>query len=52
LKTAEEFVKIVLELVQKDNPQLRFSFNNGIKWGHMFMLNNSVVTFYNFSYEV
>ncbi len=28
LKTAEEFVKIVLKLVQKENPQLRFSFND------------------------
>jgi len=27
LKTAEEFVKIVLKLVQKENPQLRFNFN-------------------------
>ncbi|MBA7497492.1 hypothetical protein ES704_00220 [subsurface metagenome] len=27
LKTAEEFVKIVLQLVQKENPQQRFSFN-------------------------
>ena len=27
LKTAEEFVKIVLKLIQKENPQLRFSFN-------------------------
>jgi len=26
LKTAEEFVKIVLKLVQKENPQLRFNF--------------------------
>lgn len=28
LKTAEEFVKIVLKLIQKENPQLRFSFND------------------------
>jgi len=28
LKTAEEFVKIVLKIIQKENPQLRFSFNN------------------------
>ena len=28
LKTAEEFVKIVLKIVLKENPQLRFSFNN------------------------
>jgi len=28
LKTAEEFVKIVLKLVQKENPQLRFSFRD------------------------
>ena len=28
LKTAGEFVKIVLKLVQKENPQLRFSFND------------------------
>ena len=28
LKTAEAFVKIVLKIVQKENPQLRFSFNN------------------------
>ena len=27
LKTAEEFVKIVLKLVQKENPQLKFNFN-------------------------
>ncbi|GAI58554.1 unnamed protein product, partial [marine sediment metagenome] len=27
LKTAEEFVKIVLKLIQKENPQLRFNFN-------------------------
>jgi len=27
LKTAEEFVKIVVELVQKENPQLRLGFN-------------------------
>ena len=28
LITAESFVKIVLELFQKENPQLRFSFND------------------------
>jgi len=28
LKTAEEFVTIVLKLVQKENPQLRLSFND------------------------
>lgn len=28
LKTAEEFVKIVLKLIQKENPQLRSSFND------------------------
>ena len=28
LMTAENFVKIVLKLVQKENPQLRFSFND------------------------
>lgn len=28
LKTAEEFVKIVLKLIQKENPQLRFNFND------------------------
>jgi len=28
LKTAKEFVKIVFKLVQKENPQLRFSFND------------------------
>lgn len=28
LKTAEEFVKIVLKIVQKENPQLRFSFKD------------------------
>jgi len=27
LKTAENFVKTVLKLVQKENPQLRFNFN-------------------------
>ncbi len=27
LETAEEFVKIVLKLVQKENPQLRFNFS-------------------------
>jgi len=27
LKTAEEFVKIAVELVQKENPQLRLGFN-------------------------
>ena len=27
LMTAEGFVKIVLELIQKENPQLRFNFN-------------------------
>ncbi|MBU4362428.1 HEPN domain-containing protein [bacterium] len=28
LKTAEEFVTIVLKIVQKENPQLRLSFND------------------------
>ena len=28
LKTAENFVKIVFQLVQKENPQLRFGFND------------------------
>ena len=28
LKTAEQFVKIVLKIVQKENPQLRFSFKD------------------------
>ena len=27
LKIAKGFVKIVLELIQKENPQLRFNFN-------------------------
>ncbi|GAH45412.1 unnamed protein product [marine sediment metagenome] len=27
LMSAEEFVKIVLKLVQKENPQLRFNFD-------------------------
>ena len=27
LKTAEEFVKIAMKLIQKENPQLRLSFN-------------------------
>ena len=28
LKTAEEFVNIVMNLIQKENPQLRLSFND------------------------
>jgi len=27
LKTAKEFVKIVLKIIQEENPQLRFNFN-------------------------
>jgi len=46
LKTAEEFVKIALKLVQEENPQLRFSFNNGTNRiiEKVYFLNN-LVTF-------